>query len=254
MREMQKAKILSDSYERIQREAIASSARIKNSRLTEDEKWRMKKSVLYPLNDLLEEIDFDILKICEDLPVYTEFLADKIKGIETYWALRVIVLIGDIKKFKNISALWKYSGLAPVKYCRECGKRYFDNTEWIKFKRKHRKEPTRNLNKVKCSCRNPTIYYGAEAKISGLIPDYNEQLKKAVNRIGQVLIEDDGYYQEKYDDYFWHESQKVFSPNHAKNRARRKVVKLFMYHLFNAWRELEGLEAKAAYIDLPEME
>lgn len=236
-----KSKILLDAHDRINKEIAATSARIyaANYTLTKLEVEELRKKIYFPLVDVLGQIEVDIEKQCEQFPIYGVFL--KPLNVDPYLALKMLVKIKDIKRFENVSNLWSYTGFAPIKICETCGKRYFDDSEWEKFVKRYAPVD-------RCNCSNPKVTHHSNRTGS-----FDQKLKITLNQMGEELIEYNQPYRNAFKQYKKEEKLKINNDVHVTNRARRKVIKVFLFHLFNEWRELEGLERKQAYIGLPEL-
>lgn len=251
---MKKGSILIESYKRVRNEQYAARTRLKNAKdeLSGSDLKELEEIIYFPFDTVIDKLELEIKYLCEGyIPIYPDFLA-KIDGINIYEALELVVLLKDIRRFRTVSALWKYSGFAPVQYCARCKKRYFNNIiERKEFMDKYYKE-TRSFYSD-CDCEEPRPYYASEKRIRGVSPDYNEALKKVLVSIADKVIKADDYYRGKFFYYRTFEAQKneKLTELHINNRAKRKVIKLFLYHLFNEWRVLEGLEPEKAYINLP---
>lgn len=154
-----------------------------------------------------------------------------IKGIGTNLAGKLIANIDDINRFATVSKLWAFSGWAV---------------------RDGRRE------------------YNQKGKTSG----YNHKLKSICWQIGdsflkqQTPVYTDVYYVEKerlqrlHPDTLcrdckelWSKEHKakghkqMYNPLHLHNMAQRKMVKIFLQHLWVRWRESEGLPVTAPYAE-----
>lgn len=251
---IKKGSILIESYKRARTEQYAARTRLKDAKdeLSGPELKELEDIIYFPFDTVIDKLELEIKYLCEGyLPVYKDFMA-KIEGLSIYDALELIVLLKDIKRFRNVSALWKYSGFAPIQYCRKCKRRYFDNSiEQKAFLDKYYKETGTIYEE--CICVDPKPYYASERRMRGVSPEYNETLKKLLVTIGDKIIKADDYYRGKFFYYRTYEAQKndKLSELHINNRAKRKVIKLFLYQLFNEWRAIDGLEPEKAYINLP---
>lgn len=220
--------ILVDTYDRLINEMKAAETRIKQM---DPEEAQDLKTLLYtPLEDIVSVIQLQLHQLCtESVPVYQLFTAD-IKGIDAVDTMKLITYFKDVGRFSSISKIWKYSGFAPVSYCKRCNK-------LLKF----------------CTCEVPRPIFVAERQKRGKAKSYNKDLKKALVAIGDRIILDDPYYRQAYYGYRTEEIDKseYLSPQHIHNRAKRKVIKLFLYHFINAWRLTENMVPLKPYMSLP---
>jgi hypothetical protein len=235
---IKKGTVLINSYRRVRTEQQAAMARLKNARgyLNPRELKELEEIIYFPYDEVINKIEVEISFLCEGyIPVYRDFL-QHIEGLGIYDALQLVTIIKDIERFGTVSNLWSYSGFAPILYCKDCRKPY-------EFKGKYKA----------CSCSDPELAHMSERRIRGVPPTYNEELKKLLINVGTKLIRRDGYYRDKffnYRDYEYKENPQL-TDIHIENRAKRKTIKLFLYHLFVAWYLVKGLNPPKPYKKLP---
>lgn len=89
----------------------------------------------------------------------------------------------------------------------------------------------------------------AERMRKGEKAHYNRRLKVACWVLASSLIRSDGPYRVEYDRAREHydRTHPEWSADHKHKAAMRKVIKLFLAHLWEAWRELEGLDIRPPY-------
>lgn len=132
-----------------------------------------------------------------------------VEGIGHILAGGLIAWIGDIGRFATISKLWAYSGL----HCDEEGK--------------------------------------AVVRKTGEQTNWNVKLKTHLWKIGESFVKSKGRYRGLYDKYREREDKEhpELSKLHRYNRAKRKVVKIFLSNLWVRWRELENLPVTKPYAE-----
>jgi hypothetical protein len=179
----------------------------------------------------------------KDLPIVEQWLS-KVRGIGPRLAGLLVALIGDIERFATVSKLWAYAGL-------------------------HVKEGK------------------AVRLVKGQKANWSTELKTTCYKISESLWKLGGPYQElgaTYKEYLiarevgkgnviWRTDEGgkktiAFAPRAAAASAepmlppeqpewtlgrihamaRRRMVKLFLSHLWSVWREIEGLECKGAFV------
>lgn len=207
------------------------------------------------------------------------------KGISYDMAAQMIGLIQDISKFDNVSSLWSYSGMGVIKVCNVCGKKYIepkDRPAWIlktagrlmeQYKKKIVKEGRSDFNvranEMICSCdaKTPNVKSVGQKRLSGTLLDYNPKLKSLCWRFGKQFVMQGDFYRKLYDqfraEYELREDLieeangkagkvtkhgKSKGTGHIHNMAQRKMVKIFLSHLWAKWREIEGLEVSKPWI------
>jgi hypothetical protein len=79
---------------------------------------------------------------------------------------------------------------------------------------------------------------------------YNKRLKIALRQIGVSFMKCDSPYRRVYDaarDYY-DANRPEWTPGHLHNAAMRKMIKVFLSHLWERWRVLEGRPTRALYV------
>jgi len=84
-----------------------------------------------------------------------------------------------------------------------------------------------------------------QRKRRGKTIDYDPQLQSACTMLGQSLMRQRGTYYEYYLKQ--KEIHSELPPRHCHNRAFRHMIKLFLSHFWQSWREAEGLPAPPPY-------
>lgn len=113
----------------------------------------------------------------------------------------------DIEKANSVSALWKYAGLAV-------------NDQGA-----------------------------ADRPTKGQKLPYNAELKRICFLIGTSFLRANSPYRSEYDEAkeFYQRTKPDWTPKHCDNAARRKMVKLFLSHLWAEWRQRRGLPVREPY-------
>lgn len=124
-----------------------------------------------------------------------------VKGIGPLLSASLISIIGDPGRFPTISSLWAYAGLEVR------------NGE----ARKRKKGEVANWNATLRTC---TWKVGKQFVKQG--------------EFGRVLYD-------RYKDFYTRRDNGTISNGHIDNRARRKVVKVFLSCLWVKWREIKEL-------------
>jgi len=87
--------------------------------------------------------------------------------------------------------------------------------------------------------------------IEGWCLPYNRRLKTACSEfVGGGIIRANGAYRRIYDEFKvkYEMRHPEWTKNHRHYAARRKMVKVFMSHLWERWREFEGLPTRKVYV------
>lgn len=117
-----------------------------------------------------------------------------------------------------------------------------------------------------CDCKNPNIIVIAQRRIKRTMADYNPKMKKLCRNIALSLIQYNQFYGDIYnsslqtylarDDLTKHLNEGKYKDNvlekikqsRAIKMARRKMIKIFLSHLWVQWRKIEGLPVTRPYI------
>ncbi len=187
--------------------------------------------------------------------LYTQYLI-KITGIGHMLSAGLIAYIDDIEKFDHVSSLWQYCGYGMNRFCPQCKKPTYVNKEYDTGKKVKKLQPLE-----RCSvCDTETVAI-IQKRISGYQSNWNDRLKVLAWKAGTSFVKQSAKrsgYRKLYDKIKKEEiklhpkpikenSKTLFNPGHLHNRAMRKVVKIFLAHLWQTWRRQQGLEATEPY-------
>jgi hypothetical protein len=124
---------------------------------------------------------------------------------------------------------------------------------------------TIKAKKMLCPCDNPKTKTVAQRRIKGSIIDYNPKMKKLCRNMALSLIQYNEFYGNLYNQYlaeYMARNNLLDNINTAKYKeailekirtgkatkmARRKMVKIFLSHLWVTWRKMEGLPVTKPY-------
>jgi hypothetical protein len=213
MKEDSKLKQFYVNYEQLTKQITA----VKNRQwAAEDDDNKEYLASLEKAKDLLAK---KLTKELKRIPIYDTFLS-KIKGIGPALAAGLISEIGEIKRFDNVSNLYAYAGV-HIK----------DNKAL-----KKQKGVVANWNSaLRC-----LVCHGVPDQfVRQKSPIYNGIYADEKARCAKIFEEDSGKARE---------DRRVQSLLHAERRARRKAGKIFLHHLWKAWRELEGLPVPKPWV------
>lgn len=252
---------LVDMYYDFQSQRIQTQLRIGASErkhsLTEDELSIYGITTIFENAQSFEkDIDKLIRTQLKNHALYNQYLA-LIRGIGPMLAAGLIAYIDDIEKFEHVSSLWQYCGYGMNRYCPECKKPTFVEVKYetgTKAKKLHPYE--------KCPiCGNQTDPI-IQRRMSGYQGNWNDKLKVIAWKAGSSFVKQPAnkskyrklYEKIKKEEHKLHpkrikENTKIlYNDGHLHNRAMRKVVKIFLAHLWQTWRRQEGLEVTEPYV------
>jgi hypothetical protein len=216
----------------IQKSRIAFANRVQAIEDGRDEASSVVLSVLKKYEerfaDLEEELNQDIKLMVKDIPIVQELV--NVKGISWILAGRLVGLI-DIHRANSQSALWRYCGLGVLPWCNACEKFLEGGT------------------KVCPHCGSTDIIKKAERLIQGETAHFSVRLKTTCYNIGSSFLKCNSPYRLIYDRARTHydEARPEWNDLRKHYSALRKMVKMFLSHLWERWRLLEGLPIRTPY-------
>lgn len=217
-------------------------------------------------------------------PVHEWIIAQK--GLSYDLAGQLIGIIQDIKRFDNVSKLWYYSGLAVVDICEKCNRQWLPPEEKamriLHIKERQKEQEAKKIVKTKqseiipaesmvCNCEHPVLIRKSQKPIKGTLLDYNPVAKSLAFKVASQFIKQGDFYRKLYEEFRdayearpdlkEEVDEKKGKPAKAKHgevtetkgtlhihrMAQRKMVKIFLQHLWVTWRELEGLPVTMPY-------
>ena len=179
---------------------------------------RDEKSILEQIEDELETI------------LVWQWLKN-IKGIGPAMAAGIISWVDDISRSPHVSSLWKYAGMHVVDGAAP-KRRKGEKAEWNQSLRTHMWKVVKQLLQA-----NNEFYRGWYDRFK------QREIEKCKER-GMKIVPSSQLPTKNKRKY---EPEGVISVGHIDNRAKRKVAKLFLSHLWFVWRQMEGLPTDSPY-------
>lgn len=176
----------------------------------------------------------------------------KIKGVGLLSAAKVISMI-DIHRSNTVSALWRYAGYGVGDY-------WADKDGKIKAPVSGRVIDTDGL-KVLFSIEPKDdweIVKSRDRLIKGYLSPFNRTLKSSCYLVATSFLKSgsrpdkDGnqLYRRVYDDKKeYYEANRDWTKGHIHNAALRKMILVWLSHVWARWRAIEGLEVTALYVN-----
>lgn len=217
---------------------------------------KARLNVLHDFLDIrLELMEKDIDKaVCEfvkDHPLWTQWL-EKVKGIGLHMAGLILYAVRDVRRFETISKFWAYYGFIPVYYKAECehGHKHFFSSDPLPAGK-----TCQVLDGEDEVCGGKFI---SSEKVENQMPhrakgfhfNFNMTGRKIFWMCSEQLIKSNGIYKRMiYDKYKEIDSKEHpdFPAHRLHTRARRKIIKLFMSHVWEVLRQSEKLPAIKPY-------
>lgn len=196
--------------------------------VTGDEADEFRREWVKPLKRQEDRIVREAAKALKGMPIWESWLS-KVHGIGPVLGVQLVALIQPIADFPNVAKLWSYAGYAVA-----------DDGRAVRH-------------------------------VAGQQSRWNPELKLLGFQAGDCFIKLGGAYRELYDRYkardkARHPEQQpllddkdkaklgrngqaimLYTDMHLHNRARRYAVKIFLSHLWQVWRELQGLPVPGPY-------
>ena len=202
-----------------------------------------------------KDIEKLITKQIKNHALYTQYLS-KIMGIGPMIAAGLISYIDNIEKFDHVSSLWQYCGYGMNRYCPECKKPTFVEVEYDTGKTAKKLHPSETC--PVCGTETESIL---QKRMPGYQSNWNDKLKVLAWKAGTSFVKQSASkskYRKLYDKIKKKErrlhpkrmqkgTKILYNDGHIHNRAMRKVVKIFLAHLWQTWRRQQGLEATEPY-------
>ncbi len=183
--------------------------------LNESSRQRMNDISISSLDVSLQKIRHEIYTRLSVSREYVDFLSN-IPYINLYDCAEIIVEVGDISRFGNRRKFISYAGLAPVEKKK-------DKVYKINKYSKHKRVASKKYDNI----------------------DYCENLKVALTRCTQKMINNDNKeYKEYYDDRFKYYHYK--HPKYTKKRlhlmALKKTTIKFANEVYSQFKQIKDLE------------
>ncbi len=212
---------------------------------------------------------------------------ENITGVAERLATSLMGEIKQIGNFRTVSSLWAYMSLTSEYVKAKCdGKKNHQmimssDTRTVDKKGKSHVEVRTcpvfdNEDEEPCGAKITVIERvtgKAPARQAGWHYMFNMRLKTIAWLVSEQMVrQGDKFYRDIYDTakiYYANRARKeglkvvssavlknkkpadkpkYISEGHIHNRAKRKMVKIFLFHLWEAWREAEGLTTRPPYV------
>ena len=192
---------------------------------------------------LEEELDGEIRSVAGEFPIIEA--ATQVRGCGLLNVAKVVAHI-DIARAETVSQLWRFAGyglgkyhvsadgrvLAPVvgrQYDRSAG-------QW----RTVRPEPPEGSH----------VEERPDRPVAGFGLPYNARLKTACYLVASAFLRANSPYRDIYDQAraYYEDHRPDWSRNRQHRAALRKMTKIWLSHLWETWRELEGLPTRRVYV------
>lgn len=189
---------------------------------------------------LEKELDKDIASAVEDMPIYEEM--SQLKGIGPMLAAKLIAMI-DIHQADTVSALWKYCGYGVGEYWVNGDGEIKAPKQGLQYINKERVRVTPDPKS------DWTLQQLRDRPVADFLLCYNKRIKTTLYLVGSSFMKCGSPYRAIYDKAKIHyETTTDWKKGHIHRAATRKMIKIFLSHLWERWRILEGLQTRRAYV------
>lgn len=223
---MNKEIFLANTLEFIQKARVA--AQVRKSHLEKNKKkCDLTEETILKVGEFEDWLNGNMEELVKNHPAYPWF--SKVKGVGNLNIGKVTCLI-DIEKASQISKLWRYAGFGCVN----------GNAE------RRRKGETLHFNmslKAMCWRLGKSLIRARDSYYDYYI-EQKKKLREKIESKGMKIVPAEKLPKEKGKKT---ETADLFSLGHLDNMAMRKMIKLFLSHLWLKWREAEGLEVTKPY-------
>lgn len=270
---------LVDQYDGIQRQRIAASNRADaidgGNDVGDSEMYRGLADRMKALED---EIAKNFKAEVEAHPVGLWLLA--VRGIGPTMAAKVIGHVADIGRFNTASKLWRYAGYGLVPKCSVCD--IFIPENEPAEDGKPLTDAERGFAASCPTCGGVDYRMVAERRVKGKKLHYDPRFKTTMHNLADGLLRARSDYRAVYDEAYayylrerpdWTKCQdckvtigqcknpdkhgdkeyrvragKGWSTGRVHLAARRKMIKVLLSHIYEAWRRIEGLPIQPLYV------
>jgi len=166
-------------------------------------------------------------------------VATQVRGVGPILAGGIVAFV-DIERTPHAVNLWSLMGYAIFTE-RITGRML---AEWTKRTTPTEAQTEAEVKKLRALHGKPV------RRVAGHRLTYNAQAKRNCYLLGRSLINPrwGGAYFDLFEEYKPMYLMRDYSKGHAHMAAMRVVIKLWLSHLYETWRTLEGLEASKPYI------
>jgi len=242
---------LVDIYYDFQSQRIQTQLRIGASKrghsLTDDELSMYGITTIFDnAKNFEKDLEKLIIRQLKHHALYNQYLA-LITGIGPILAAGLIAYIDNIENYKHASSLWQYAGYGANRYCPNCKKPTFIEKKFSTGKTAKQLQPFEE-----CPICGSATEFIIQKRTSGYLINWNPRLKQIAWKAGKSFVKQSpkrSKYRKLYTKIKKSEKRKHrdYSDGHIDNATMRKVVKIFLVHLWQTWSRQLGLETSEPY-------
>lgn len=198
-------------------------------------------------DELEDEAEKDIQFFAKKEPIIEEMVA--LRGIGLLLAAKVVALC-DIEQSPTISSFWRYAGYGQFRYWMSGNEVVAPERGW-QWKVDKLTGEKEKILVVPEPQEGWELVTRRDSPVSGWMLPYNKRLKTTLHVVAESFIRSGSPYRTIYDEtkeYYLVNTHTEWTKGHAHNAATRKMIKMFLSHLWLRWRTLEGLPVRQPYV------
>jgi len=188
----------------------------------------------------------DISFVIGDNPLVESMI--QVKGVGQILAAKIIALV-DIQKADTVSSLWSYAGYGLSEY-------WMDGDGSVKAPKsgwQWKKTSEDKKEKVFVEADQEPgwkLVVVRDRAVEGWVLPYNRRLKTSLYVLAGSFLKSNSPYRAIYDDAkaYYQEARPDWTKAHRHNAALRKMMKVWLSHLWEVWRKMEGLPTREIYV------
>lgn len=265
-RRLEMSKILTLSHISLEKQHVEYNRKIEQptSLLSEENLQILRRLDTSLLNQQLEINEIAIPSL-QKISIWKKFLC-RVSDIPAIYLLSLIANIGDISHFNTATKLWAYCGMHNYKVEVNLGRRWFSTmqratdyvTSVIRINGDFNDMEDTAAFQKEIEDRLKLCVWGSEyhcEKISAKknpikLVNWNTFLRDLCWYIGQSITKGNGFYHSLHIEMVSEKISYLRNVNEADIRiaelqSARHITKLFLIHVVQYWRQLEGLTTKA---------
>lgn len=193
------------------------------------------------------EADEEIKGFVREEPIVQAMI--QVKGVGLMLAAKAVCMI-DIRRADTVSALWRYSGYGMGQYWADATGKIVAPIHGFQWKKNGKGE--KELIEVTPTPEPDwTLIEHRDIPVEGWVLSYNKRLKTTCFLIGSSFLRSGSPYRKVYDDarIYYEANRPDWIKGRQHNAAMRKMIKVWLSHLWEVWRKLEGLPTRELYVN-----
>jgi len=199
--------------------------------------------IVWESESIERKLKRDIGKSLGSYEIYNKWMR-YVKGMGPVLSAAVISVIKTPKRFKNISALWQFSGLGHIYYCIHCNKHITVNKVMSVGGKKKKVRTFGGRLAAEAHAKGHGLKYDdcivemAQKRVTGITANWNPFMKTTCWKIASSFVNNGKYYRRAYEIFKYDELEKAEQPQLKRlevaigwvpvdDEIREKIMKRF---------------------------